>query len=45
MGVTWIVVAVFFLAIFKQVRRPMKGVRQRKFIIMACALALFALGL
>lgn len=43
-GITWIIVAIFFLAIFKQLGRPMKGFRLRKIIIMVCALALFALG-
>jgi hypothetical protein len=45
MGITWIIIAIFFLAIFKQLGRPIKGFKQRKIIILVCALALFILGL
>jgi hypothetical protein len=45
LGVTWMIIAIFFLAIFKQLGRPIKGFKQRKIIIMACSLALFALAL
>jgi hypothetical protein len=45
MGLTWIIIAIFFLAIFKQLGRPIKGFKQRKIVVMVCALALFALGL
>jgi hypothetical protein len=45
MGLTWIIIAIFFLAIFKQLRRPIKGFKQRKLVIMVCAVALFGLGL
>ncbi|WJI09529.1 hypothetical protein FGU46_05180 [Methanobacterium sp. CWC-01] len=45
MGITWIIIAIFFLAIFKQLGRPVKGFKLRKIIILGCSLALFALGL
>jgi hypothetical protein len=44
-GLIWIIIALFFLAIFKQLGRPIKGFKQRKIIIIVCGLALFALGL
>jgi len=44
-GLTWVIIAIFFLAILKQLGKPIKGYKQRKIIIMVCALALFGLGL
>lgn len=44
-GLTWIIIAGFFLAIFKQLGRPMKGFKLRKIVVMVCAMALFVLGL
>jgi len=44
-GLTWFIIAIFFLAIFRQLGKPIKGFKQRKIIIMVCSLALFGLGL
>ncbi|HMK53607.1 MAG TPA: hypothetical protein VK444_02400 [Methanobacteriaceae archaeon] len=43
-GLLWILISVFFFAIYKQAGKPLKSVKARKLIVMIGAFVLIALG-